>query len=80
MHPLAASPARPPVDGRDLVPLWTVDDLHDADLDLLLADRLAESAVALRAAAAAAQRSLWAEPAERHLLPARSRSRTGRIA
>lgn len=52
MHPLAASPVRPSVDAHDLAPLWTVDDLHDADLDLLLADRLAESAAALRAVAA----------------------------
>ena len=36
------------------VPLRDIDDLHDADLDLVLADRLAESAVALRAAVAAA--------------------------
>ena len=27
----------------DAVPLWDIDDLHDADLDLVLADRLAES-------------------------------------
>ena len=52
MHPLAASPARPSDSDCDLLPLWTVDDLHDADLDLFLADRLAESAAALRAAAA----------------------------
>ena len=52
MHPLAASSVRPSVDPHDLTPLWTVDDLHDADLDLLLADRLAESAAALRAVAA----------------------------
>ena len=36
------------------VPLRDIDDLHDADLDLVLADRLAESATALRAAVAAA--------------------------
>ena len=42
MHPLAASPARPSDSDCDLVPLWTVDDLHDADLDLYVADRLAE--------------------------------------
>jgi hypothetical protein len=48
MHPLTTSSARTD-DRRDLAPLWTVDDLHDADLDLVLADRLAESAVALRA-------------------------------
>lgn len=52
MHPLVASPARPSHDERGLVPLWTVDDLHDSDLDLFLADRLAESAAALRAVAA----------------------------
>lgn len=52
MHPLAASPLRPSHDECDLLPLWTVDDLHDADLDLYLADRLAESAAALRAVAA----------------------------
>jgi hypothetical protein len=52
MHPLVASPARPSDDEGGLVPLWTVDDLHDSDLDLFLADRLAESAAALRAVAA----------------------------
>lgn len=51
MHPLAASPTRPSDTDCDLVPLWTVDDLHDADLDLLLADRLSETA-ALRAVVA----------------------------
>ncbi|SOC50091.1 hypothetical protein SAMN05660748_2830 [Blastococcus aggregatus] len=48
MPPLVAPPAHPSV-AEGLVPLSCVDDLHDADLDLLLADRLAESAVALRA-------------------------------
>ena len=48
MHPLAASPARPSDSDCDLLPLWTVDDLHDADLDLHVADRLAESTAALR--------------------------------
>ena len=52
MHPLAASPTSPSDTDRDLLPLWTVDDLHDADLDLYLADRLAESAAALRDVAA----------------------------
>ena len=52
MHPLAASPARPADTDCDLLPLWTVDDLHDADLDLHLADRLAESAASLRDVAA----------------------------
>ena len=52
MHPFAASPARPTDTDCDLLPLWTVEDLHDADLDLVLADRLAESAAALRAVAA----------------------------
>ena len=52
MHPLAAPPVRPSVDAGEFAPLWTVADLHDADLDLLLADRLAESAAALRAVAA----------------------------
>ncbi len=52
MHPLAASPARPSDTDCHLLPVWTVDDLHDADLDLYLADRLAESADALRAIAA----------------------------
>jgi hypothetical protein len=51
MHPLAASPARPSDTDCHLLPVWTVDDLHDADLDLHLADRLAESADALRAIA-----------------------------
>ena len=57
MHPHPAHPA-PTTDEHGFVPLWTIDDLHDADLDLLLADRLAESAVALRAAGAVAERSL----------------------
>jgi hypothetical protein len=52
MHPLAASPARPPDTDCDLLPVWTIDDLHDADLDLYLADRLAESADDLRAGSA----------------------------
>lgn len=51
MHP-AAPPARPSDRVPHLVPLASIDDLHDADLDLLLADRLAESAVALRAVVA----------------------------
>lgn len=62
MHPFAVPPA-PAAADRAPVPLWTVDDLHDADLDLVLADRLAESAVALRAAAATAERSLRGAPA-----------------
>ncbi len=52
MPPLVASPAHPSAAEQGLVPLSCVDDLHDADLDLLLADRLAESAVALRAVVA----------------------------
>jgi hypothetical protein len=60
MHPLAAPSAHLDTE-HEPVPLWTIDDLHDADLDLLLADRLAESAVALRAAAAVAERSLRGE-------------------
>ena len=52
MHPLAASPAHPSDTDCDLLPLWTVDDLHDADLDLYVADRLAESAAVLRDIAA----------------------------
>ena len=54
MHPLSASPARLSESDPDcdLRPLWTVDDLHDADLDLYVADRLAESAAALRDVAA----------------------------
>lgn len=48
----AAPPARFSVPWEGLVPLRSIDDLHDADLDLLLADRLAESAVALRAVVA----------------------------
>lgn len=52
MHPPAAPPARPAVPAARLDPLWTVDDLHDADLDLYLADRLAESAAALRSVVA----------------------------
>jgi hypothetical protein len=52
MHPLAASPDRPSDSDCDLLPLWTVDDLHDADLDLYVADRLAESTASLRNVAA----------------------------
>ena len=52
MHPLAASPGQPSDTDCDLLPLWTVDDLHDADIDLFLADRLAESAAALHAVVA----------------------------
>ncbi len=52
MHPLAAPHTHPAAPGPGLLPMWSVDDLHDADLDLLLADRLAESALALRAAVA----------------------------
>ncbi len=60
MHPLVASPvlAPRPLARQGLVALSSVDDLHDADLDLLLADRLAESADALRAAVARVARSL----------------------
>ncbi|MGY1754768.1 hypothetical protein [Blastococcus sp. SYSU D01042] len=47
-----APPARPSDRMPHLVPLASIDDLHDADLDLLLADRLAESAVELRAVVA----------------------------
>lgn len=46
MQPLAASPA-------SAVFLRDIEDLHDADLDQVLADRLAESADALRAAVTA---------------------------
>lgn len=49
MDPVAL-PAHPSGPWPELVPVSSVDDLHDADLDLLLADRLAESALALRAA------------------------------
>lgn len=48
----ATPPARPSERAPQLLPLASIDDLHDADLDLLLADRLAESADALRAAVA----------------------------
>ncbi|MCF6743600.1 hypothetical protein E9529_04805 [Blastococcus sp. KM273128] len=56
MQPLVA----PPVPARTAVPagavvLRDVGDLHDADLDQLLAERLAESADALRAAVTAAR-------------------------
>lgn len=49
MDPVAL-PAHSSAPWPGLVPVSSVDDLHDADLDLLLADRLAESALALRAA------------------------------
>ncbi|MGY1718793.1 MULTISPECIES: hypothetical protein [unclassified Blastococcus] len=68
MHPLVASP----VSSRVAAPsgavfLRDVEDLHDADLDLVLADRLAESADALRAAVTAAQ--LAQEISQRGPLP-----------
>jgi hypothetical protein len=48
-----AAPSTRPADRiHHLVPMSSIDDLHDADLDLVLADRLAESALALRAAVA----------------------------
>ena len=56
MHPLLA-PHVPADSGGGLVPLRTIDDLHDADLDLLLADRLADAAAALRAAVEVAGRT-----------------------
>jgi hypothetical protein len=57
MQPLAAPPVhfRNAVTDGGAVFLRDIDDLHDADLDQLLADRLAESADALRAAVAAAE-------------------------
>ena len=53
MQPLAA----PPVSARTAAPvvLCDIEDLHGADLDQVLADRLAESADALRAVVAAAE-------------------------
>ncbi|TYP90616.1 hypothetical protein [Blastococcus xanthinilyticus] len=53
-HRLAASSTRTPASDGGAVFLRDIEDLHDADLDLILADRLAESADALRAAVAAA--------------------------
>ena len=60
MQSAAATPAPVRTATQDgvAVLLRDIDDLHDADLDLLLADRLAESAGALRAAAAAATLAL----------------------
>lgn len=52
MQPLAAPSPHRSDRMPGLVPLSSVDDLHDADLDLLLADRLAESTHALRAVVA----------------------------
>ncbi|WP_346619017.1 hypothetical protein [Blastococcus montanus] len=46
--------ARVPATGPAVL-LRDIEDLHDADLDLILADRLAESAAALRVAGAAAE-------------------------
>ena len=54
MRPTAAQNRTVTAPVGPAVVLRDVEDLHDADLDLLLADRLAESADALRAAAAAA--------------------------
>ncbi|RBY86730.1 hypothetical protein DQ244_18865 [Blastococcus sp. TBT05-19] len=48
------APARLADQDGAVVPLHDIEDLHDADLDLVLADRLAESAGALRAVVAAA--------------------------
>jgi hypothetical protein len=56
MNPLVAHSTRSSDAG--LVPMSSVEDLHDADLDLLLADRLAESADALRAVVARIARFL----------------------
>ena len=50
---LATAPARFPAAEGGAVFLRDVEDLDDADLDLVLADRLAESAEALRAAVTA---------------------------
>ncbi|RZU32280.1 hypothetical protein [Blastococcus saxobsidens] len=52
------APAGTATQDRTVVFLRDIDDLHDADLDLVLADRLAESAGALRAAVEAATLSL----------------------
>lgn len=49
----AASPVSAP--NAAPVMLRDIEDLHDADLDLVLADRLAESADALRAVVAATE-------------------------
>ena len=53
MRPAAAQTTTAATPDRSLVVLRDVEDLHDVDLDLLLADRLAETADALRAAVAA---------------------------
>ena len=58
MQPFVAPSARSCDQERELVPLSSVDDLHDADLDLVLADRLAESDVALRTVVARISRFL----------------------
>ncbi|TFV53166.1 hypothetical protein [Blastococcus sp. TF02A-35] len=76
MRPAAATHAPVIAELGAAVPLREIDDLLDADLDLLLADRLAESAVALRAAAAAATLAVeMAGPAAlvAHRLGARAR-------
>lgn len=52
------APARTAAEERTLVFLRDIEDLHDADFDLVLADRLAESAGVLRAAAEAATLAL----------------------
>ena len=53
MRPAAAQNRTPAASAGHAVVLRDVEDLLDADLDLLLADRLAESADLLRAVAAA---------------------------
>ena len=54
METAVATPARPSADATVAFPLRDVDDLHDADLDGVLADQLAYGVSAAQAADAAA--------------------------
>ena len=47
METAVATPARPSADATVAFPLRDVDDLHDADLDGVLADRLVDAGLAV---------------------------------
>jgi hypothetical protein len=55
METAVATPARFAADAAALLPLRDVEDLHDADLDGVLADRLQDAGVAVAAAGAVAE-------------------------
>ena len=74
-RPTAPSTRTPAAEGAAVF-MRDIEDLHDADLDLVLADRLAESADALQAAVAAA--ALTREVARPNALRAHVLSSTAR--